>query len=257
MSGSFLTMRRLLPLLLACTPTPKPTPTLTPTLTLAQTLTLTQTLTQTPTPTPIPAPLACLSRYYMAPDVPVTPEEAAEVYSPAYKTGPITPITDPDHDPGRFRIDSLFFATYGRTAHEVQAALVPVRIGGATVMVHKKISEPLARVATRISDAMKRDASLARFFTSLGGTFNWRTIAGTSELSMHAWGIAIDLSTPLSHYWRNEPRDRPLVWKNTYPRAIVDAFEAEGFIWGGRWYHFDTMHFEYRPELLDPSCYPK
>ena len=35
----------------------------------------------------------------------------------------------------------------------------------------------------------------------------------------------------------------------------VDAFEAEGFIWGGRWYHFDTMHFEYRPELLDGSCY--
>ncbi|WP_265937085.1 M15 family metallopeptidase [Aliarcobacter butzleri] len=27
-------------------------------------------------------------------------------------------------------------------------------------------------------------------------------------------------------------------------------FEKYGFIWGGRWYHFDTMHFEYRPELL-------
>jgi hypothetical protein len=23
-----------------------------------------------------------------------------------------------------------------------------------------------------------------------------------------------------------------------------------GFIWGGYWYHYDTMHFEYRPELL-------
>ena len=31
--------------------------------------------------------------------------------------------------------------------------------------------------------------------------------------------------------------------------------EAEGFIWGGRWYHYDTMHFEYRPELLDDACY--
>ncbi|MDP3291618.1 MAG: M15 family metallopeptidase, partial [Sulfuricurvum sp.] len=27
-----------------------------------------------------------------------------------------------------------------------------------------------------------------------------------------------------------------------------------GFIWGGRWYHYDTMHFEYRPELLASSC---
>jgi hypothetical protein len=27
-------------------------------------------------------------------------------------------------------------------------------------------------------------------------------------------------------------------------------FEKHGFIWGGKWYHYDTMHFEYRPELL-------
>ena len=73
---------------------------------------------------------------------------------------------------------------------------------------------------------------------------------------MHAWAIAIDLDTTRSHYWRNERQDEPLVWKNSYPQAIVDAFEAEGFIWGGRWYHFDTMHFEYRPELLDAKCYP-
>ena len=34
------------------------------------------------------------------------------------------------------------------------------------------------------------------------------------------------------------------------PREIVDIFERHGFIWGGKWYHYDTMHFEYRPELL-------
>ena len=47
-----------------------------------------------------------------------------------------------------------------------------------------------------------------------------------------------------------------LKWRNVVPQEIVDAFEAEGFIWGGRWLHYDTMHFEYRPELLDPACYP-
>ncbi len=31
---------------------------------------------------------------------------------------------------------------------------------------------------------------------------------------------------------------------------IVKELEKYGFIWGGRWYHYDTMHFEYRPELL-------
>jgi len=31
---------------------------------------------------------------------------------------------------------------------------------------------------------------------------------------------------------------------------IIDIFERRGFIWGGKWSHYDTMHFEYRPELL-------
>jgi peptidoglycan LD-endopeptidase CwlK len=31
---------------------------------------------------------------------------------------------------------------------------------------------------------------------------------------------------------------------------IVKIFEKYGFIWGGKWYHYDTMHFEYRPELI-------
>jgi hypothetical protein len=33
----------------------------------------------------------------------------------------------------------------------------------------------------------------------------------------------------------------------------VDIFERHGFIWGGKWAHYDTMHFEYRPELLGMS----
>ena len=32
---------------------------------------------------------------------------------------------------------------------------------------------------------------------------------------------------------------------------LVNIFEKNGFIWGGRWYHYDTMHFEYRPEMFD------
>ena len=34
------------------------------------------------------------------------------------------------------------------------------------------------------------------------------------------------------------------------PVEIVEPVEAEGFSWGGKWYHYDTMHFEYRPELF-------
>jgi hypothetical protein len=218
-----------------------------------------------------PAPLACLTRFYDAAarldaagwsivpngGGPIRYDDAVEVYAQRYPTGPITPVHEVDFDPGRVRFDALFFATYGKSANEVQGSLVGVVIGRKTVLVHRKIAEPLRRVASRIDRAFARDPSLARFFDSLGGTFNWRVIAGTDELSMHAWAIAIDLDVARADYWRNElGAQHTIAWRNRYPQAIVDAFEAEGFIWGGRWYHYDTMHFEYRPELVDPSCYP-
>jgi D-alanyl-D-alanine carboxypeptidase len=45
-------------------------------------------------------------------------------------------------------------------------------------------------------------------------------------------------------------RDGSLPYRNRMPQEIVSIFEKHGFIWGGKWNHFDTMHFEYRPELL-------
>jgi hypothetical protein len=37
---------------------------------------------------------------------------------------------------------------------------------------------------------------------------------------------------------------------------VVKAFEAYGFIWGGKRMFFDTMHFEYRPGILIFSKFP-
>ena len=118
--------------------------------------------------------------------------------------------------------------------------------------MHRKAAPAFTRVAARIAALVAGDRALAPFVARLGGTFNARNIAGTDRPSAHSYGIAIDLNDTLSDYWRWEKRG----WRNRIPQPIVDAFEAEGFIWGGRWFHFDTMHFEYRPELLDGSCYP-
>jgi hypothetical protein len=35
---------------------------------------------------------------------------------------------------------------------------------------------------------------------------------------------------------------------------VIAIFEAHGFIWGGKWHHFDSVHFEYRPELTALDC---
>ena len=67
---------------------------------------------------------------------------------------------------------------------------------------------------------------------------------------MHSYGAAIDLNLKFSNYWLWEAKGSDIPYRNAMPRQIVDIFERHGFIWGGRWYHYDTMHFEYRPELL-------
>jgi hypothetical protein len=84
------------------------------------------------------------------------------------------------------------------------------------------------------------------------GTFNCRLIAGTRRVSVHAYGAAIDINTAFAHYWRWAKPDTQgrFTYKNAIPIEIVEIFERHGFIWGGKWYHYDTMHFEYRPELI-------
>lgn len=89
----------------------------------------------------------------------------------------------------------------------------------------------------------------------LSGTYNYRTIAGTGRLSPHAFGNTIDLARDKRDYWRwatpEEGRKRLL----SYPKEIVEIFEKNNFVWGGKWNHFDILHFEYRPEIILKAKY--
>ncbi len=181
-----------------------------------------------------------------------------EVFRVPYPKGLIVPVdtrdAGPIDDPGRARVEQLFTATYGGSAKEIFARSAKVRFFGVRYAFHELAAPALERVVERLTDAVKQDKKLLPFLQLIGGTVQWRRIARSKNLSAHAFGIAIDLNVDRSHYWRwAQPRE-PIKWKNKVPQAIVDAFEAEGFIWGGRWQHYDTMHFEYRPELLSPTC---
>lgn len=66
--------------------------------------------------------------------------------------------------------------------------------------------------------------------------------------SGHAYGIAVDINGDLS-YFIGSRREGPYEYRNNLPKLLVDIFERNGFIWGGRWHSYDAMHFEYRPEL--------
>jgi len=92
---------------------------------------------------------------------------------------------------------------------------------------------------------------MTKYLVPSAGTYNCRRIAGTDRRSMHAYAAAIDINTAHTDYWMwSKPVDGRYPYRNRIPQAIVDVFERHGFIWGGKWYHYDTMHFEYRPELL-------
>ena len=62
---------------------------------------------------------------------------------------------------------------------------------------------------------------------------------------MNAYKVGLDIGSTTA---KMVVRPHPL--QKTFPSAIVSLFEDNGFIWGGKWEHFDLMHFEYRPELI-------
>ena len=165
-----------------------------------------------------------------------------------------------DFDPGRIRYMPLFKKMYGdcqttnlATGLENVTWLPtkfgkPVRfskINGAAAALHT-VSEELDKLSDQFLDYLRPPA----------GTFNCRPIAGTTQVSAHGLGIAIDIALKYSDYWlwtKPAPKDGTILYKNRIPAEIVQIFEKHGFIWGGKWYHYDTMHFEYRPELLSSS----
>jgi hypothetical protein len=110
------------------------------------------------------------------------------------------------------------------------------------------VNEKLKAVSAELDELPER---FVKYLTPSGGTYNCRVIAGTARPSVHGNGIAIDINVGWSDYWRNaQPVNGKYPYKNRIPWQIIEIFEKHGFIWGGKWYHYDTMHFEYRPELL-------
>ncbi|MBI4860420.1 MAG: M15 family metallopeptidase, partial [Candidatus Riflebacteria bacterium] len=114
------------------------------------------------------------------------------------------------------------------------------------------------RALEEVSRELDDRPDLSRFVDHPAGAFNWRPVNGTTRLSTHSYGIALDVNLRSSDYWEWKPRRRGLVtYVNRIPGELVEIFERHGFIWAGKWYHYDTMHFEYRPELLPLSgCAP-
>jgi hypothetical protein len=163
-------------------------------------------------------------------------------------------------EPGRRRVEAFFHAMYGDSAKAVGRNLVAVpwmpASGGGTVRVTRV--NGVAEALKRVSDELERTlpAEMKPIAAKTAGVFNWRTVRRSKRQSPHSWATAIDIGVKWADYWNwtKPERDGSYRWRNRFPLEIVEVFERHGFIWGGKWHHFDTMHFEYRPDLLMAPC---
>ncbi len=114
-----------------------------------------------------------------------------------------------------------------------------------------RLGFPIASMRLVDDFAGSDDASMAANNSS---AFNFRTVAGTDILSMHAVGMAIDIN-PVQNPWIRQPHPiappaglgfsqrsdlRPGMIVR--PGPVVAAFDELGWEWGGDWRHASDYH---------------
>ncbi len=135
------------------------------------------------------------------------------------------------------------------------------------IVVHRDVARDVATVLRRlyavrfpIRRMVPVDAYGASDFESIEAdntsAFNCRTVEGTSRWSEHAFGRAIDLNPIENPYVASDGTtshraSRPYLRRSPYRPgmavaggAVVRAFDAVGWSWGGRWSGVkDYQHF--------------
>lgn len=125
---------------------------------------------------------------------------------------------------GTVRPDPDWVATYIRTES------VPI-LGNVTC--HRVM---LPRLRGALTEVVRRGLAGAIDPDDYGGCYVPRFIDRdpTRGLSLHTWGIAVDLNVAGNHRGSHGEIDR----------RVVDVFKRWGFAWGGDWTYTDPMHFE-------------
>ena len=168
-----------------------------------------------------------------------------------------------NEDPGRLRNQEFFKAMYGSNESSIQQNLTTITWQPSGKKIRFNRMNGAAQALVAVGGELALNPALRRYAAKTAGTFNYRVIQGTNRLSAHAFGVAIDFALPekLGTYWQwqgcREGRIcayPQILRRDAQLQEMVAIFEKHGFIWGGKWYHYDSVHFEYRPELLHPAC---
>lgn len=110
----------------------------------------------------------------------------------------------------------------------------------SSIKFHKKAADALAAVFKRIWDASGRSQAQidAWGMSDYSGAFNYRVKRGGRSLSMHSYGCAVDFDADRNGFGDKTPHFAAA-------KPVLDAFAAEGAIWGGTWSKPDGMHWQF------------
>jgi hypothetical protein len=105
-------------------------------------------------------------------------------------------------------------------------------------LIHKRCLPSLSRILLNIWYGYNFDQAVieAHKLHRFAGSYVYRHMRHGSHLSMHSYGCALDIAGN-ANAQGTEGEMSPIA---------VAAFEAEGWVWGGRWHgeSKDAMHFQ-------------
>jgi len=107
------------------------------------------------------------------------------------------------------------------------------------ITVNRGCADSLLRCLTAIGEEFGAQDRARYQLDQFGGVYNFRKKRGGGGLSIHSWAAAIDLA-PAINGFRVKYGSQP----NMMPKAVVDIFAAESWVWGGPWSNADAMHFQ-------------
>lgn len=116
----------------------------------------------------------------------------------------------------------------GWVASHITTEAVPI-LGNVTC---NKLIFPQLRAA--LEEVVARNLADKIHVDEYAGCYNARFIAGSTKLSNHAFGLALDFNVPGNGRGTVGEMDRD----------VVAIFKSWGFGWGGDWGYTDPMHFE-------------
>jgi hypothetical protein len=110
-----------------------------------------------------------------------------------------------------------------------------------SMMCHKLVADNFTAVFNELLAVYGYDKIKELGIDLFGGCFNYRKMRGGNALSMHSWGIAIDISPSANGL--KTPFNKALFSKPEYAK-MHEIFEKHGFINLGKTKGYDAMHWE-------------